>query len=340
MTTAIALTGATGWLGQSILAELASDETRVRVNVLALPGEGAGLRERHPALDLNIVEGDVTDPAAAAAVLEGTADGAFIHAAGVIHPPRVADFERVNTVGTRVMVEAAQRVSTRRMVHISSNSPFGLNASPSDAFRASEPYNPYMGYGHSKMLAELAVRDAAESGGLEVVILRPPWFYGPGQPERQATFLTMVRNGKFPVPGDGSQRRSMVYVPDLARAALAATRQTAAPGAYWIADQEPYSLREIVGMTQQALTDEGFTVKPGYRRIPTAISTVARRADGMLQGRGRYSAQVHVLGELGTTIACEVGPAREALGWEPGLGLVAGMRSAIRDWLDRGFTIR
>ncbi len=66
-----------------------------------------------------------------------------------------------------------------------------------DRFRNDEPYHPYYGYGRSKMEAELAVADAVDSG-LDAVMVRPPWFYGPHQPPRQTTFFTMVRNGRVP----------------------------------------------------------------------------------------------------------------------------------------------
>ena len=97
---------------------------------------------------------------------------------------------------------------------MSSNSPFGTNPHRADTFRNDEPYHPYFGYGRSKMQAELRVLDAVDAG-LDAVIVRPPWFYGPFQPARQTTFFTLVRTGRFPVIGDGRQRRSMVYVDNL-----------------------------------------------------------------------------------------------------------------------------
>ena len=340
MTDHLIITGATGWLGSSLLSLIEQETPDCRVSVLVLPGEGDSLATRHPNLDIELVEGDITDPVAADALCRHASPStAVIHAAGIIHPPRVSDFARINAGGARVIASAAARARVGRFVHISSNSPFGLNSSPSDVFRANEPYRPYLGYGKSKMDAELVVRREADAGAFDLIILRPPWFYGPGQPARQATFLSLVRQGKFPIPGSGDQRRSMVFVPDLARAALAATQPSAKPGAYWIADPEPYALIDIVRLTQSALTAEGIAVKPGARHIPSALSSAARRADAWMQRRGRYSAQVHVLGELGTTIACEVGPAQDALGWMPGNGLVEGMRASIRDWLARGNTI-
>lgn len=339
MPASLALTGATGWLGQAILSELQTTHSTVRISALALPGAGPGLRARYPDLQLDVVEGDVRDAPFVLAWMESAQPDAVIHAAGIIHPRTPDEFASVNSRGTQHVCDAARQTGVVRFVHISSNSPFGLNASPIDVFTANEPYNPYMGYGHSKMQAELAVREISRSGTMTAVILRPPWFYGPNQPERQATFLSLVRKGRFPVPGDGSQRRSMVFVPDLARAALAATTEQATPGEYWIADASPYALTDIVRLTQEALTAEGLPVRPGFRSIPEWVSAAARKVDGVAQSRGRYSAQIHVLGELGATIACEVGPAREALGWSPGPGLVSGMRAAIQDWVGRGLPI-
>lgn len=339
MTDRIMITGGTGWLGSSLLALLDAKMPGREVAVLALPGEGHNLAARYPNLGIRVVEGDVANTAAVEALFAGGSEGVVVHAAGIIHPRRVSDFHRVNVRGTQSITAAAARAGVRRFVHISSNSPFGLNTGPEGAFRASEPYAPYLGYGRSKMEAEVAVKDTGAAAGFDVVILRPPWFYGPGQPDRQARFLSMVRQGVFPVPGDGTQRRSMVFVPDLAAAALAATADAARPGAYWIADATPYALRDIVAITQSALVAEGIPVKPGYRRIPAVVSTIARRVDALMQSRDRYSAQVHVLGELGATIACEVGPATDALGWTPGPGLLDGMRASIRDWLDRGNAI-
>ena len=97
----------------------------------------------------------------------------MVHAAGVIHPAIVSDFVEVNTRGTHNVAAAARAAGVRRMVHVSSNSPFGVNPHPGDRFRNDEPYHPYMGYGRSKMLAELRLLDEV-SRGLDAVIVRPP----------------------------------------------------------------------------------------------------------------------------------------------------------------------
>ena len=194
-----------------------------------------------------------------------SADGPvdLIHTAGVIHPATSMDeFDAVNHVGTRNVMDAARRHGVRRVVHVSSNSPFGTNGARNDRFGNDEPYHPYLGYGRSKKDGELAVLDAVGQG-LNAVMVRPPWFYGPHQPARQTTFFTMVKNGKFPILGDGGQVRSMTYIDNLVEGIVRAELVDTEPGrGWWIADAEPYTVNEIVETVGDALRSEGFEVKP------------------------------------------------------------------------------
>ena len=98
-------------------------------------------------------------------------------------------------------------------------------------FDESSPYKPYMNYGRSKKLMEDAVNAAANGGGIETVILRPCWFYGPDQPPRQTTFFTMIKDGKAPIVGDGESRRSMSYVDNTVARPAAGGRRGSGPRA-------------------------------------------------------------------------------------------------------------
>jgi nucleoside-diphosphate-sugar epimerase len=82
---------------------------------------------------------------------------------------------------------------------------------------------------------------------MECVIIRPPWFYGPGQPPRQTEFFRMIRDGRMPRVGSGENRRSMAYTDNIVQGLLLCERTPAAAGrTYWIADRHAYSMNEIV----------------------------------------------------------------------------------------------
>jgi nucleoside-diphosphate-sugar epimerase len=334
----VVVSGAAGWLGQNLIRALAAQPDRRVIRCLVHePGDRAVLELVDPRVE--VVVGDVRDPAAIDALFDGVHGASVFHAAAVIHPARyVRELYDVNVGGTQLMLDRARRVGAARFVHISSNSPFGANATSEDRFDEDSPVHPYMAYGRSKLEAEQLVQRSYERGDLATVILRPPWFYGPFQPERQTRFLAGVRRGRFPLMGPGTQRRSMVYTGNLVQGALLAERADAAPGhAYWIADAEPYALRDVIDTVRRALEAEGLDVtrRPPLT-IPRPAGVLAEKIDGLLQTSGRYVQVVHVLGELKDTIACDIGRARKELGYEPDVALFEGMRASVRWCLARG----
>lgn len=333
--TVAVVTGAAGWLGQNLVRALVPERPSVRC-LVQTPEEGALLELVGPSVE--VVVGDVRDPSAVDALFAGVGQASVFHAAAVIHPAgRVRELFDVNVGGTQVVLDRAKRAGAGRFLHVSSNSPFGANPTRDHRFTEDSPFNPYLGYGRSKLEAEQLVRTYHDRGDVPAVILRAPWFYGPFQPARQTRFIAAVRRGRFPVIGDGSARRSMVYTGNLVQGLLRADASDVAPGrAYWIADPEPYEVRDVVRTVRQAAADEGLAVTGGSPSVPVALAEVAARLDAVLQDRGRYVQPLHVLGELKDTIACDVTRAREELGYEPEVTLHEGMRASIRWCLERG----
>lgn len=331
---ATVITGGAGWLGRALVHHLAGESGPYRRDgvIRALVLDQREADAVHAVSDrVETVIGSVADSSALARLLADLpADTDVIHTAGVIHPAKTADFFTVNTLGAANVAAAVAAAGLRRLVHVSSNSPFGANPSNADTFRANEPYNPYLGYGESKMQGELAVLDHVERG-LDAVIVRPPWFYGPLQPPRQTTFFRLVRRGKFPRFGKGDQRRSMVYVDNLVNGIVRAELTPGATGkGYWIADARAYTVNEIIETVGRALADEGYLVTPGAMKLPVIAGRVAERADRLIQRAGRYQQQLHVMGEMAHTIACDISAARAELGYEPEIDLYEGMRRSIQ----------
>jgi nucleoside-diphosphate-sugar epimerase len=317
---------------------LAAQPNRSRIRCLVHePGDAALLELIDPRIE--VLAGDVRDPAVIDELFEGVGAASVVHSAAVIHPARrVRELFDVNVGGTQFVLDRARRVGATRFVHISSNSPFGANASADERFDEDSPFAPYMAYGSSKLEAEQLVQRSFDRGDLATVILRPPWFYGPFQPDRQTQFLAAVRRGRFPLVGPGTQRRSMVYTGNLVQGVLLAEVAAAAPGrAYWIADAEPYALRDVLRTVRDALEAEGLSVsKRRPLPIPRIAGVVAEKLDAAAQASGRYVQVLHVLGELKDTIACDISRARAELGYEPKVALLDGMRASVRWCLARG----
>jgi nucleoside-diphosphate-sugar epimerase len=334
------VTGAPGWLGSRLihalvnglpdLATLATPTER-RIRVLVHDDSPSPALSEVTQAGVEIVSGDIRNPAAVAKLLDGTRDATLFHAAGVIHPGHTTSaFESVNVGGTKNLLDAADG-HVKRFVYVSSNSPLGVNRSPDDVFDEDAPYRPYMGYGRSKMAAEQLVTAAHAADKLETVTIRPPWFYGPNQPARQSLFFQMVRTGKFPLLGNGTQKRSMAYVDNICQGLLLAERTAPANGqTYWIADKRPYAMTEILETIQRVMSqDFGVEAATKQTGLPGFLGTIAQIVDATLQKVGLYHQKIHVLSEMNKTIACSTAKAERELGYAPAVELEEGMRRSL-----------
>jgi nucleoside-diphosphate-sugar epimerase len=344
-TTRIIVTGALGWLGISLVEALVkgladhealkTPRADLRIRCLILPGQdGAVLKKISDRIE--VVTGDVRNPADCAKLWEDSKGAILFHTAGMIHPRKVAEFFQINLNGTINLLEAAIVAGVRRAVVVSSNSPCGCNPHPDHLFDEESPYRPYMNYGRSKMQMELAVKE--RQGKIETVIIRAPWFYGPNQPPRQTVFFQMIRDGKGPIVGNGQNLRSMAYIDNLCQGLmLSALVEKAAGQIYWIADKRPYSMNEIMDTVERLLETE-FGQKCAHKRmkLPGLASEVALVMDAMLQAAGIYQQKIHVLSEMNKTIACSVARAEKELGYRPAVALEEGMRRSLAWCAARG----
>jgi len=341
------VTGATGWLGMGLVGalvngladypNLAATQKKLTIRCLVPPGQNtAELRSISDSLE--IVEGDVTKPESLARFFTDVRESVLYHCAGVIHPKRVRDFYAINTQGTANVYAKAASAKVRRAVIISSNSPCGNNPHPDHLFDEKSPYNPYMAYGYSKMLMEQSVWKLHGRGNApETVIIRAPWFYGPFQPARQTEFFGMIRNGKGPLIGSGINRRSMVYIDNLAQGLLLAASVAGIDGeTYWIADAQTYSMAEILDTIESVLRDDFSIPCKGTRlKLPSIAAYIAQGIDYALQKTGIYNQKIHVLSEMNKTIACSVEKAVNELGYRPAVSLREGIRRSVTWLLDQ-----
>jgi len=335
------VTGATGWLGQNFVPALArgtadiqpawSPPPELRIRTLILPGDDR-LKPGSVSDRIEVIRGDIREAGDCARFCANAEGAVLFHAAAVIHPRRVRDFFEVNVKGTENILDAAIAAGVRRAVVVSSNAPCGFNPHHHHLFDEESPYRPYRKYGRSKMQMELAVKQRQQRGDIETVIIRAPWFYGPHQPSRQTLFFKMVRDGRMPIVGGGDNRRSMVYIDNLVQGLILAAITNSADGKlYWIADERPYTMNEIVDTVERLLQIEFAQRCVGKRRrIPGLVSEIAGGVDWLLQNTGLHHRNIHVLAEMNKTIACSIAKARRELGYRPKVGLEEGLKRAMQ----------
>ena len=140
----VVVTGAAGWLGQNLVRALAA-RPRARPLPRAAADEAPLLEVVGPPIE--VVVGDVRDPAVIDALFEGVGARTVFHAAAVIHPAQHASASSsTSTSAARSSCSTGRGASARaRFVHVSSNSPFGANATPDRPLRRGLAVQPVHG---------------------------------------------------------------------------------------------------------------------------------------------------------------------------------------------------
>jgi NADH dehydrogenase len=188
----ILVTGGTGFIGGRIVAALRRDDRPVRCLV-----REPGRAEELEALGCELVEGDMDDADSLSRAVEGC--DAVVHLVAII-TGSPDDFRRVMIDGTQTLLSAAQGAGVRRFVLMSA---LGVSEETKDLV-------PYYG-------AKWEMEQATRSSGLEYVIFRPSFVFGPGgKAIRQ--FTAMVRYlPATPIVGSGTQRIQPIFVEDVAQ---------------------------------------------------------------------------------------------------------------------------
>jgi len=190
----IAVTGGTGFVGRHVLGLLAASGQMVRAlarSPQALSGLGG----------VTAVEGSLSDTNALRHLCDGA--DAILHLAGAISGS-ATHMREVNMIGTRNLLQAADRTSAKRLVHVSSLAAREPGLSP---------------YGASKAAGEHEVNAAAR--GISTLIIRPPAVYGEGD-LATLPLLKALTSRTAILPGTASARFSLIHAEDLARVCIAA----------------------------------------------------------------------------------------------------------------------
>lgn len=228
----IAITGASGYLGSHLCRRLA--EAGLPLRALVRDRRNAERESRLHGLDLEWVEADVTQPASLAAALQGAA--AVVHAVAVAIERKPGDYERINYLGTRHLVEAAASAGIQRLIYISQ-----LGAA------ADLPYR----FLASKGKAE----DYVTASRLDWTVFRPAVIWGP-EDEFANSFARLIPLTPlvFPLVGDENSRFQPVWVEDVV---TCIQKSLDDPGTYHqiyeLAGPEVLTLEQIERITLQAL---------------------------------------------------------------------------------------
>jgi len=310
MSRTVALTGATGFIGQRISRLLVAEGWQLRTLVRDPQRAAVVLPD-----GVDLVSGSLEDAPSLGRLTKNV--DAVVHCAGSVRGARLEDFSRVNVSGVErlisSMLDATERGRTPpRLLVLSS-------------LAAREPQLSH--YAASKRLGEQVLQ--RDAGAIEWVALRPPAVYGPGDRELLPLFRWMQR-GIAPIVGNRAGRLSMLYVDDLAAAIECWLRDgEGVQGIFELHDghQGGYSWDDLIAIA---------AALRGGRVIPLAVP------GGLMKAVGGVSLMTARLAGFAPMLSpgkvrelrhkdwvCDDSAWREALPWRPTVQFAEGLRRTL-----------
>ena len=313
--TRVLITGASGFVGRSVCEAALNLGTEVRgcyrsESSRKFVPKGVE-RFRIPSVD------HMTDWSEA---LEGV--GAVIHLAGRTHVMNEMDrdvlaiYREVNAAGTARLARMSADFGIRRFVYVSTTKVNGEETVDGPFTEEQDP-QPEDAYAISKWESEQELRRIGAESDLEIVTLRSPLVYGRGVRANFLRLLQLVRKG-VPLPfASVRNKRSLIYVKNLADAMLMSLKHPKVAGrTFLVSDGDDISTPELIRRIAYPMG-----CSPHMFRCPLSILRTVGRA----VGRSRE------VGRLLTSLTIDSSRIRSETGWMPPYGMSQGLKETV-EW--------
>lgn len=224
----IAITGATGFIGRALVANLLAD----RNGIPRLFGRSSGTLAGCPVRPLELLHEELTGI------------DTVVHLAAIT-TSRVSSaiLQQANVDLAVDTAKAAAASGVKRFIFLSTLGVHGKSSGrpvgPDAAFKEDN------GYGGSKIAAEKALADIAEETGLELTVIRPPMVYGPGGNGSFDLLARLIRTG-LPLPfADARGKRSFCSLANVVAAIRHSINASGSLGVLIPADPEDFDTADL-----------------------------------------------------------------------------------------------
>ncbi|MEO0697573.1 MAG: NAD(P)-dependent oxidoreductase [Pseudomonadota bacterium] len=192
-------------------------------------------------------------------------------------------YEQTNVLGTANVVAAARESGVNRIIFTSTVAVYGFAKPGTGEDGAINPFNEY---GRTKYEAEKVLEEwhAEDPDARSLTIVRPTVVFGPGNRGNVFNLLNTIHSGRFLMIGDGTNRKSMAYVANVAAFLDWATQQPAGFRRYNYVDKPDLNMNDLASLVRKRLKGK----EGAGPRIPLWLgSTIGVCCDGAAKITGK-----------------------------------------------------
>jgi len=330
------ITGATGLLGSHIAEKLVAAGQPVRA--LVRPTSDVQFLQ---SLGVELVQGDVTDPASLVSAMRGI--HTVYHAAA-----QVGDwgkwqwFVDISIHGTRNMLAAAKRADIKRFLHISSISAYGHPDGKGLVVDESHPLgvglHKWSYYSRAKAEAEGLAWEAHERGDVPLTVVKPSWLYGERDRASMPRLIRGIRAGKGKLLGDGTNRLNLTYAGNEAEGCiLAATADNALGESYNLSCDGEITQGEYFNKIAACIGAKPVTKSVPYK-VAYSAAFLMELFGHMLRRKKPPLVTRYSIWLIGRQCFFSADKARKELGWTPTVSYDEGIERSVKWCLDNVLT--
>ena len=240
----VAITGATGFIGQHLVNALCRDEKYSCR--LIVRNEAKARKVFQPLADkLEFFVADISDVDALNGCFQ-TCDVVVHLAALVTHTATLKDALEINKTGTANLICEAEKAGITKFIHFSSTAAIGeLKGHITEETEC----KPIMSYQIAKYESEQVCLEAYQKRGFPVVIVRPSMIYGEGTLQDLFTISRIAKMfHMFPIVGRGENLSPALYISDMIQALILLIEKGKPGEIYNVSSEESYSIKRKVNV--------------------------------------------------------------------------------------------
>ncbi|MFW6139867.1 MAG: NAD-dependent epimerase/dehydratase family protein [Acidobacteriota bacterium] len=322
----VLVTGASGFIGRALVKELIhrKDKVSVFLHTRRIPEEN--LCETY--------RGDICDSDKLRTAMKNM-DVVFHLAASMgASQNSEREFFRINKGGTKAVLKAAKETGVKKCIHFSSAGVLG-SVKKNKGVKEDYPPNPISVYDRSKLAGERTAI-AFSKQGMDIVVVRPGWVYGPGD-KRTFKLIEAISNKKFIFVTGKKTFQTPVYIHDLVNAALLCMEKGQKGEIYHLAGDEVLTVKEMARNIAEA-ADVCFPT------VPLPLFFLKTTAFILEEGCGIFNREAPLtkgrLAFFTDSKPLSISKAEFELGYSPQYDFKNGIRKTVNWYKEKGWLSR
>lgn len=296
------LTGATGFVGSAILANIKPTNMRV-------------LGRSKPSDVVDFVSVEIKPDTDYKEAFEGVS--VIIHSAARAHimddqtENPLDAYREVNALGTLNLARQAARAGVKRFIFISSIKVLGEETELDHPYSYDDAYSPQDFYAQSKVEAEGGLLELSRETDMEIVIIRPPLVYGPGVKANFASMMNLAKKN-LPLPlGSIKNKRSLVALDNLVDLIITCIDHPKAVNQiFLVSDDHDISTTELLIELTRAAGKKPRLIPVPMKLIQIVATLLGKKA---------------IADRLCGSLQVDISQTKETLGWKPPVSFEQGI---------------